>query len=83
MSNQIITQPDGKYLVLSTITDRIIVRDCTEEELVQYYLKIEEQKLRDGISRIIGKLEKGEKPYYQFTRTYEEAIELDSREVRD
>jgi hypothetical protein len=75
MSHQIIEQPDGKYMVYNSVTESVEVTGLTEEELVQNYLKIEEDKIRAGVRKIIGKLEEGEKPYYQFTLTYEEALE--------
>lgn len=79
MSHQIVSQPDGKYLIFSSITDDILLRDCTEEDIIGYYLKIEEEKIKSGVRKIIGLLEEGGKPYYQFTRTYDDVLELASK----
>lgn len=79
MAHQIIKQPNGKYLVFSSIVDAVILYNYSEEDLVQHYLEVEEEKIRTNISKIIEKIENDEKPYYQFTRTFEEVIELHNK----
>jgi hypothetical protein len=75
MAHQIIKQPNGKYMVFDVTSESIHLVNHTEEELVQRYLKLEEKKIREAVSNILAKIDKGEKPYYQFTRTLEEAVE--------
>ena len=74
MSHQIIKQPNGKYAIWSTIIDDFIYIDLTSEQ----WIKIQQEEVAKNIKintmKIINKLKKGEKPYYQFTITYEEAI---------
>ena len=38
MAHIIIPQPDGKYLLFSTITDTILISDCTKDEITKYEL---------------------------------------------
>jgi hypothetical protein len=74
LGRQILKQPDGKLAVWSTNSDSIIIYDASEADIVTYFL---ERDVRDSIAatmKIIDELEAGEKPYYQFTMTYEEAL---------
>ena len=79
MAHQIIKQPNGKFLVFSIVDNSILLLDKTEEELVEHFLKIEEDKLRRAISGIVAKIDQGVKPYYQFTKTVEEAVDMHNR----
>jgi hypothetical protein len=73
MSRQIIKQPNGKYAVFSSNTNSFIIENCTREELEIFYIEEEKAKIKNILDIIIGKLDAGIKPYYQFTMTYEEA----------
>ena len=75
MSEQIIEQPDGKYAIWSTIVDDFIYTDLTPKQIIKIQRKIIEKDIEKKLMDIITKLKKGEKPYHQFTMTYEEAIE--------
>ena len=74
MSQQIIKQPDGLYALFSTEIDNFILTDVTPEMIVEYLSAIQKQEIETDVAKIITSLEKGKKPYYQFTLTYEEAI---------
>jgi hypothetical protein len=74
LGRQILKQPDGEFAVWSTNSDSIIIYDATEADIVTYFL---ERDVRDSIAatmKIIDELEAGEKPYYQFTMTWEQAL---------
>jgi Asp-tRNA(Asn)/Glu-tRNA(Gln) amidotransferase B subunit len=74
MAGQIIKQPNGKFLIFSSIVDSVTFYDMTEEEIVQERLKEAETKIRDEVKRVVDQLNKGEKPYYQFTKTYSQML---------
>lgn len=74
MGHQIIKQPNGNYVLWSTIVDDFIMLDATPADIVK--LKVEEFKERTEleVKRKVEQLERGEKAYYQFTITWEEAL---------
>jgi len=74
MGHQIIVQPDGLLSVFSTGVDGFVYTDATDEELIEWY---SEQAKFDEAQRtreMIWKVRTKDKPYYQFTMTYEEAL---------
>jgi hypothetical protein len=74
LGRQILKQPDGKLAVFSTVSGAIIIYDASEADIITYFL---ERDVRDSIAatmKIIDELEAGEKPYYQFTMTWEQAL---------
>ena len=75
MGQQIIKQPNGKYCVWSSIVQNVIYFDCTPEEIVEIrveeYRKEQETFVRD----VCKKLEKTEKPYFQWTKTFKQMLE--------
>lgn len=70
MARQIIKQPNGKYCVFSTVVDGIVDYDMSVSELKKDRKNGDEET----INQIIAKLENGEKPYYQFTMTFDEML---------
>lgn len=79
MGHQIIQQPDGRLCVFSTITDSIIVHDATADELITHYADYAATEARERTRRIIDLVESGHarQAYYQFTLTYDEAVEME------
>jgi hypothetical protein len=79
MGHQIIKQPDGKLCVFSTVVDAIVIEDATEQDLLDYYVAQAAAKERDRVKKIIRNVQLGnpEDSYYQFTMSYEEAVEID------
>lgn len=75
MSKQIIKQPDGKYCIYSTQSDNFVVMDSDKQGLIDYFLLNDKNTWRKYVNEIIEKLETGEKPYHQFTMSYEDAVE--------
>lgn len=75
MSNQIIKQPDGRFAVWSTITDGFILIDATPAEIVEEWLSDERARLTERVEVITDALDAGERPYHQFTESWEEALE--------
>ena len=79
MGSQIIKQPNGLYCRFSSITDRIEVWNATPEELIEDLISSFRESVTRQVKEIIEKLEAGEKPYYQFTMTFEEALKTSKR----
>ena len=74
MSQQIIRQPDGRYAVWSTIVEDFIVLDATTEDIVNHQTARDREENQRNVDRIVTALEAGEKPYFQFTMTWEKAL---------
>ena len=75
MGTQIIKQPNGKYLLWSSNEDRVVLYNGTPEEIVEFWLVETKAHFKDRVSLILKKLEEGEKPYCQFTLTFEEVLD--------
>jgi hypothetical protein len=75
MGRQIIKQPDGLYAVWSSVVDDFILIDATPEEIIADWVEEEEWRIREKVSKIVAQLDEGGKPYYQFTMSWQEAIE--------
>jgi len=71
MGHQIIKQPSGKYAIWSSIADQFCALGGTEEEIIDLFSD-ESEKLE--IKHIIKLLDNGEKPYFQFTKSWEKAL---------
>lgn len=74
MGHQIIKQPNGKYALFSSNVDDFVYVNCTIDEIIEIQLEDYRKILIRKIYEIVDKLEKGEKPYYQFTMSFDEAI---------
>lgn len=76
MGHQIIRQPDGRLAVWSTIVDDFIYRDMSAEQMIDVLVEDERGKIRKWVMEVCDLLDKGGKPYHQFTMSWEEANEL-------
>jgi len=76
MGQQIIKQPNGKYAVWSSVVDNFIIVDATPEEIIEYRVADSREEITDRVNNTIEKLERGEKPSFQFTKSWEEAVEI-------
>lgn len=75
MAHQIIKRPDGSYAVWSTGVDDFIIVDATAAQLEVYYGDRAYQDAARDVQEIIDKLNNGDKPYHQFTLTWEEMLQ--------
>ena len=75
MARQIVKKENGLYAVWSTIVEDFIVDDVTKEQVIGDAINMAKVEALSNINAILNKLDKGEKPYYQFTMTYEEMLE--------
>lgn len=76
MARQIIQQPNGTYALWFTVTDSFIVRDLTEQEMVDFIVEEAKEETKKKVNRVIQLLKKGEPPYHQFTMSWEEAMAI-------
>ncbi len=74
MGQQIIKQPNGKYCLFSSIVDNVIAFDCTAQDIIDMRIKEESERIKAKVSGIVEALERGEKPYHQYTMSYSEMI---------
>jgi hypothetical protein len=74
MGWQIIKQPNGKYCIFSSVVDNVTYYNCTKEQIIDIHIKQEADSIRKRVSLIIDELEDGEKPYNEFTKTFEEML---------
>ena len=75
MGRQIIKQPNGLYAQWSSIVDDFVMIDATPQDIIDDWVNHEKEQIEKHVYETIEKLEKGDKPYYQFTKTFEQAIE--------
>ena len=76
MSKQIIKQPNGKYCIFSSTVDNVTHYNMTVEEIIEEWVKDAKNDITEKVKGIVSKLEKGEQPYYQSTKSYEKMLEL-------
>jgi len=74
MGQQIIKQPNGKYCLFSSVVDNVTYYDMTKEEIVEVWTEKAKKDFEKKVNDIVSKLDKGEKPYFQFTLSYEEML---------
>ena len=76
MGQQVIKQPNGLYAVWSSMADAIVFYDATPNEILEYWLEEERERLKWKLSDLIAKLDQGIPAYHQFTKSWEKALEL-------
>ena len=75
MGQQIIKQPNGKYCLFSSIVDSVTYYNMTKEEIVEVWTENARKEFEQKVNDITEKLDKGEKPYFQFTMDYESMLQ--------
>lgn len=75
MGQQIIKQPNGKYALFSSIVDDFILVEADPQDIIDEWVEKYKAETEKKVSEIITALEKGEKPYYQFTMSFDEAVQ--------
>lgn len=78
MAQQIMKQPDGRLAVFSTITDTFVLVDATPEEVIEWRAEEAAESARERTKTELGRVldATNEKPYRQFTMTWDEASRL-------
>lgn len=79
MGYQVIKQPDDKLCLWSTEVDSIIITDATRDELIDWFVELQEKEARRQATRIVDLVvaDKPREAYHQFAMTYAEAVERD------
>ncbi len=75
MSHQIIKQPNGKYCTFSSIVDHVIFYNATPEEIINGWVEKARKKVTEDVNRAVEMLKNNERPYLQFTMSFDEMIE--------
>lgn len=75
MGQQIIKQPNGKYAVFSSVVDAFVLLDAEQPEVFEHFIDAARRQAERDVARVFEKLDKGQKPYYQFTMTFDEAAQ--------
>ena len=79
MGRQVIQQPNGLWCEYSSISDSFVAWDVTKEQLIEYAMEEVAAKVRKQYEGVFATIESGHPAYYQFTMTYEEALENHNR----
>jgi len=79
MGWQIIQQPNKKFCIFSTVVDNIIYYNATKDQIIDYFLQEERKRVARNIEEIFQEIESGGKPYFQFTKSFEQMIDLIDR----
>lgn len=75
MGYQIIIQPNKKLALWSSITTSIVMWDATTDEVIDYMAEQERERIKDEVLRTVAKLRNGKRAYYQFTKSWSDAIQ--------
>lgn len=73
MGWQVIRQPDGLLAIFSSVTDTWIVYDATEQDVVNEFVNAARRDARRQIRSLLAKMNAGQRPWHQFTMTFDEA----------
>ena len=65
----------GKFAVWSSVVDNFILCSATREEVIEFFVERERERIERDIGRKFDKIEDGEPAYYQFTKTFVEAVD--------
>jgi len=76
MGHQVIKQPDGLYALFSSNVDNFIYINMTKEEYIESRIQEFTEKLKRDTEKLFVKLDRGEKPYYQFTNSFEDCLKV-------
>ena len=72
---QIIKQSNGKYCLYSSIAGDVVLWDATPNNILDEWVNSYRKEMAQKIKKIIESLDDNGKPYYQFTISFEDAIE--------
>lgn len=76
MSRQIIKQPNGLYAVWSSIVNDFILTDVLPGSIIDLFVQEHRRDITERVSEVIRQLNCGEKPYFQFTLSYEKCLQI-------
>ena len=75
MGRQIIKQPNGKFCIFSSIVDSVTFYHMEEQDIINEWVEESRKEIEKKVKEIIADLNEGKKPYFQFTKTYDEMLQ--------
>ena len=86
MSQLVIKQPNGLYALFSTMSETFVMQDATPQQikshLIDYRCESCRKTVTNEVTNIISILDKGGKPYYRFTISWEKAYALHKKHTQ-
>lgn len=74
MGKQIVKQPNGKYCIFSSEVDNITHYNMSVQDIIDQWVEDARYDITEKVVEITIKLEKGEMPYRQFTKSYNDVL---------
>ncbi len=74
MGRQIIKQPNGKFCIFSTETNNITDYNMSSDEIIESFTNEYRVNITKDVNEVIAKIESNQKPYFQFTLSYQEIL---------
>lgn len=69
-------QSNGLYAVWSSVVDDFVLLDATRDEIIEDFCEAERERITRQVNCIVTELSKGGRPYFQFTKTFDECIAI-------
>lgn len=67
---QIVKQPDGRYCIWSTVSDRLILVDLGSDEVISFFAAEASERAREDTIRTLNRLDAGDPPGGQLATTW-------------
>lgn len=74
MGQQIIKQPNGLFALWSTVVDDFVLLDAEPSDLVDHFTERARRMFVTDVERVVKTLNEGGRPYYQFTKSFDDCI---------
>jgi hypothetical protein len=75
MSYQVIKQPNGDLALWSNKSTTFCMLQTNKKSIVTYLSRVAKARIEKEITEILQKLAENRKPYYQFTLSWDKALE--------
>lgn len=76
MGTQIVKQPNGKHALWSSIVDNFTLVDADANDIIESFVDDFRRRCTADVNRVIAELERDGKPYHQFTKSFEDCLEI-------
>ena len=75
MGRQIIKQPNDQYCIWSSIVDDLLLVNATKKDVIDWFAEDAANRVIANVTVTIETLDKGENPYFQFKKEWNEVEE--------